>query len=359
MQDNAPTLAAAYLAARCESFMQGGRVIRPAPASRALALARERLADLATARAAWESARADLAAANAHAEPFKAQGFGPHTVTPPEAAPALRAASEAQAKEAAALRRVSALRSLCGAYGGRPFTRRKPGAWGEGERGRLFHFDDAGRGPSVLRDVRDAETVRGCRRVASFYDNPHGESFKDGSGLVIPVVAQLRGRDGRARFVPGYRFGGASDAGAFMLSDIYTASGNGTEEAEEAQADAARAAESLAEKAAEREREYQGAWGAGRAWAEEGERVAALREEARELLRERRAARSVAPAAFPRLCETVRRRVSAILSEIADARETRARLADGEESPYWHDGGATARAAFCDAAGINMESFPA
>lgn len=354
-QDNAPTLARAYLAARAESFIQNGRTIRPAPASRALALARERLADLATARAAYDDARAACDAARALAAPFLAQGFGEHTQTPPEAAPAIVAARKAQDASGAAGRRVVALESLCGKYGGRPFAApRRPGAWGD--KPGLFHFDDAGRGPSVLRDVRDAETVRGCRRVASFYDNPHGESFKDGSGLVIPVVAQLRGRDGCALFVPGYRFGGACDDGAFNLADVYKASGDN---AEEAQAEAARAAESLAEKAAEREREYKGAWGAGCEWREEGEKIERLREEARELLKERRAARSLAPAAFPALCETVRRRVADILAEVTEARERRRTLADGDDSTFFHFGDAQARAAFCDGAGISLESFPA
>lgn len=351
-----PETLAAFRSARSETFIQNGRAIRPAPAGRALAYARERLESAAAAMEAYSDATAAHDAAAALAAPFLSAGFGVHTLTPPDAAPAIRAAQDARAKMESALRRATSARSLCQWFAGGFWTRRPASGWGEG---RTFHLYESNRGAGVLRHVQDAQGVRGCRDVASYYDNPHGESFKDGSGLVIPVVAQLRARNGRAQWVAGWRHGGMDDAGAFDLSRVYVASGPTEEESEEAAQDAARAADSLAERAAEREREYQGAWGAGREWAEEGERVETLRRDALALLAERRAARTLSPALFPNLCETVRRRVSDIWADIQEARERRRTLADGDDSTFFHMNDATARAAFCDGAGIELESFPA
>lgn len=297
---NRPTLADAYARARRD----GSR-----PALAAVAIARERLADLAAAEEAHARAPGDLAAA----------------------------------------RRVRAALALCS----RPSADYGPGTW-QGE-GRLFYWNGGGRGPDVFRDVRDAPDVIG-REASQWYDNPRGESSRDGWGLVVGVVAQLRGRDGRARFVPGFRFCGHDDSGTFDCGDVYTADGREESDAEAARRAAARAADCLAERAAKRESEYQAAWGAGAAWADLAARVADLRREARNVLAERRAARATGADGFPALCGAVRRAVSDILDSIREAREEMERLRDGEESPYCHAGDADARAAFCEAAGL--DAFP-
>lgn len=108
------------------------------------------------------------------------------------------------------------------------------------------------------------------RGDSGWYDNPHGESFKDGSGLVYGVVFQLPGRNGLARFVAGYRSGSDYGEGATVdLGTIYESESSRGDWSYSVQdhddaIEAARAADSMAARAAEREREYQEAYGNGR-----------------------------------------------------------------------------------------------
>jgi hypothetical protein len=108
------------------------------------------------------------------------------------------------------------------------------------------------------------------RGESGWYDNPHGESFKDGSGLVYGVVYQLPGRNGLARFVAGYKSGSdmsegvTVDLGRIFESESSRGDWYGSIQDHDDAKDAARAADSMASREAEREREYQTAYDNGR-----------------------------------------------------------------------------------------------
>lgn len=205
---------------------------------------------------------------------------------------------------------------------------------------------------STFRDVVTAEDVD-SRHPRGFYDNPHGEESRDGSGLVIPYIGQLPGREGKARFVAGYAFGGRDDGGiTFDLSRIFESHG---EEAEDAKEEAARAACGLAESAAESERDYQTAAEAGRQWAECKESEEAARAEALAVLKERKAARGLGH--FPALCTAIREQVAGLREQISESRKRREELAGGDAEMLWFYPDKESRAAFCDGAGL--AEFPA
>ena len=88
--------------------------------------------------------------------------------------------------------------------------------WQHGKPGLAFIQSIKGAG---LRYVGRA-SIEGRRGAFStngpegWITDPHGEYAKDGSGLCWGVVYQLPGRNGKARFVPGYIMGGDSDAWA-------------------------------------------------------------------------------------------------------------------------------------------------
>lgn len=389
-----PNLTTAFRAARRSAYRDAlGRRLPLAPAAAALKLARENLAAMESASAAYDAARARVA-------DLKADALGQ-----PAAAESIHVAA-AEAAEKTALRRLTAARELAGAHaspvwgGGRDYG---AGTWQGGnpdatpsalpfnvppamrtaERaargwhgaramhnrpdsdspamgsprrdagGRFYWHNDS----DVLRNVRDAGDVVRLGHNG-WFDNPYGESWRDGDGLVVGVVGQLRARDGRAVFVAGWRFTGHDDNGTFAMRELFTADGREESDAEAAAEDAARAADSLAERAAEAEREYQAAWGAGQAWADKGEELAAARASVRALLAERREARKAGKAELPAICRAIRDSVSGFLADMAEARREREELAEGNAEPLWHDGGRDARAAFCEGAGIPVTAAP-
>lgn len=341
-----PALTSAYRAARSvrrhyQPDAKGfdSRFSGPPLAHDALGLARDNLARLsdALARLADATARVNAAA--------------------PDASPDERAALCNVAKNAG-----RAVENAREAVRARPFPlNRSPyptaGTWqrpdadsyGRKRSGRFWFWHG---GNAALRNVADSSDILARHERngrGGFCCDPEGETFRDGSGLVFGVVAQLRAKDGRARFVPGSRFGGHDDAGTFDLSDVFTADGSGEDAAEDARKDAARAANELARLAAEQESEYQEAWRAGSTWANAGETIANARRAALALLAERRAARTLSPVAFPALCGVIREKVAALLEQVADARQERADLVD---SIY----GESHRSAFCEGAGVS--AFP-
>lgn len=190
--------------------------------------------------------------------------------------------------------------------------------------------------------------------------DPYGITCRDGTGLCCGVVYQLPARKGCARFVAGYQFGGGDDDGAMLdLSRVYTSlSARGDDcspvDHEDAR-DAACAADSMAQKAAEDEREYQTAWAAGSQWAQEQEAIREARQEALAILAERRAVKG--ESAYPALCKAIRSQVQSLLRTIAKSRAEAAKLASGdvEGLGFWN-GDARLHAVFCEAAGL--ESFP-
>lgn len=207
-----------------------------------------------------------------------------------------------------------------------------------------------------------ADTPRGdvwdSRDSSGWYDNPHGES-RGGSGLIYGLVYQLPARKGQSRFVAAYQ-NGCNDSGALIdFGTVYTSEPGGTwgsAQDDDAARDAARAADSMAEKAAESEREYQTARRAGSDYAQEAETIAEARQEALAILSERRAVKGKGN--YPALCAAIRSQVESLLATIAEARTKRADLANGDaEGLYFWNGDSELRAAFCE--GANLDSFPA
>lgn len=221
------------------------------------------------------------------------------------------------------------------------------------------------------------------REESGWIADAFGDYYKDGTGLCWGEVWQLPGRNGESRFVAGYRFGGGDGGPTLDLSAIYTEPGRWWEPVRrgatghitgggywnwednprsmDAATEAARAADHMANKAAEQEREFQTAWQAGSLWAQEGDAIADFRAELLDLLKQRRAARKDAAFSsntYTSLCTLIRRRVSQLLRDIHKARQRREKLASGESEPlYFWPGDKRLQDAFCDGAGI--DAFPA
>ncbi|ARB05744.1 hypothetical protein [Synechococcus virus S-ESS1] len=195
-------------------------------------------------------------------------------------------------------------------------------------------------------------------RGDGYYTNPWGESFRDESGLCFPVVYQLTGRRGVARFVAGYEFGGVDGGPSLDLSRIYTCDSEEDAEAGAKYSGAIRAAEDAAKEAAEEESEYQTAWRAGSEYAEEMESIQNARRGALAILSERRAlSRKHDAAEAPAICQAIRGQVKAARRRISEARARMAELLAGDcPDCYFWPGEERLRAAFCEGAGL--DSFP-
>jgi hypothetical protein len=186
------------------------------------------------------------------------------------------------------------------------------------------------------------------------------DPFSEGWNLCFGVVYQLPSRNGKARFVAGYDM--ADDEAGLTLdfgtiyesdtdSDYYSSNrfnGDGTK-------DAAYAADELARRAAESEREYQTAWQAGSQYAARGELIADERKAALQLLAERRKARDNG-ANYPAICAAVTGHILNHINAIAEARRAREALRTGNDtsghaSLYWYTSDSDLRAAFNDGAG--------
>lgn len=311
-------LARAYRAARRYYGESGGLSAARRPASLAIAEARRRLVALEAIAAEYTAAQGDGA---------------DHTATP---IPADNAAA------VAARGKLTRARHRAGLYHG-------PDAWA-----RVYPDTD-----SAFRDTVAAHDVTGAGIDHNgWYDNPHGESFRDGSGLCFGVVCQLPGRDGKARYVAGYQFGDCEGGPSLDLSTIYESPAESSWDTPDSMVEAARAADSMAESAAEKEREYKTAWGAGSAYADKLESEEAARAEALAILKERRAARATDPGAYPALCAAIRGKVESLVELIRESREERATLANGDSDPfYFWTGEERLRGAFCEGAGLDR--FPA
>lgn len=211
-----------------------------------------------------------------------------------------------------------------------------------------------------------AECYRGNiwdnRDSSGWLTDPEGWHSRDGSGLIWGEVWQLPGRKGQARFVAGYRIGGCDSGPCLDLSSVYSEDSRDLWgcDAEprnmDAARDAARTADSMAQHAAEEEREYQTAWQAGSRYSDESDSLAAAREELKGILAERRQVKG--QAAYPALCGAIKARVSALLSDIAENRRCMAELAAGDyrDLCFW-PGEERLQDAFCDSA--DLDKFPA
>lgn len=158
---------------------------------------------------------------------------------------------------------------------------------------------------------------------------PYGETFDMAQGLVW----QLPGRKGESLFVAGYAQeeseGYTIDFGRIFREayhgDYYVGSRDLV-----AAIEAARHADSMAEKFAEEEREYQTAWQAGTLYADKSEEVATLRRKIMAILKERREARGAGN--YPALCAALKDKVSDMFGALAKCRADMRQLAKGE---YW------------------------
>jgi hypothetical protein len=195
-----------------------------------------------------------------------------------------------------------------------------------------------------------------------WYDNPHGESFKDGGGLIYGLVYQLRGCGGQARFVAAYQDGANQSCALIDFSKVYASDREDSYWVRHGDKDdiaplraAARAADDMAKSAAETEREYNTAWQAGSRWAHHHEEAATIRAEILGILKERRAVKG-APG-YPALCRAIRDRVASLLADLQARRQKMATLAAGDHSVlgFW-TGDKALQDAFCD--GAELEAFP-
>ena len=186
--------------------------------------------------------------------------------------------------------------------------------------------------------------------------DPYGDTFKDGSGLCYGLVYQLPGRDGHARFVPGFEFGGVDggptlDFGNIFESDARANQWNIDPCDLDGARDAARRADDMAKEAAEAEREYQSAWSAGVQYREKLSEMAALRSRVKSLLHARKAAaRKDKPAVSASVAE--------LRNSISDLQHEAAELKAGDSQPcFFYRGDKRLQAAFIDGAGLKR--FPA
>jgi hypothetical protein len=92
--------------------------------------------------------------------------------------------------------------------------------------------------------------------------------------------------------------------------------------------DAARAADHIAERCAEIEREYQEAWRAGSNYSELGEAIATAWQALRALARERGAVRREGLKGFPAICEAISANAKRYFAELESARKERRELLD-------------------------------
>lgn len=178
-----------------------------------------------------------------------------------------------------------------------------------------------------LRFVGDACDLIGGRNVPTgYYTDAEGDYSTLRAG-----VWQLSGKGRHARLVAGYReFYGKSETNEGSASidcrtiyrvDMRDAFGN-LDEMDETR-EAARAADGIAESTAEREREYNEAYQAGRKAAEIDAEGIDARKELLPLLAELRAIRRAGDKGTPAICRALRSRVDSLLETISEKREAR------------------------------------
>lgn len=240
-------------------------------------------------------------------------------------------------------------------------------AWQDDKRQLAYVENPANAGLRYVGRV-EADTPRGNiwdnREQSGWYTDPYGDTFRDGTGLCYGVVYQLPARDGVARFVAGYQFGGVDGGPTLDLGTIFQkprGDGYAAPQDLDAARDAARAADSMAKHAAEEEREYQFAWQAGSAYLDASNDLATIRAEIRGILQERRQAMNNAAltdSGYFALCDAIRKRVADLLEDMHKRRRVMRELANGDhDSLIFYPGDKRLRDAFCE--GAELDKFPA
>jgi hypothetical protein len=204
------------------------------------------------------------------------------------------------------------------------------------KRGRAWRWLERVDGSGLAVAVENATDRQNGHRCSGYYV----DTFGDGEAQHGAVLIAGREESPRARY-----FAAISDPhndGAFRV--YWTPCDNLD--------DAAALADSLAERDAESQREYDAAWQAGSLWADLGEEVKQDRAALLAILGDRKAATGSAT-----LCAVIREKVDDLLESIRDARAKRDRLAEGDGASnddfyrtFW-DGDADLRAAFNEGAG--------
>lgn len=156
------------------------------------------------------------------------------------------------------------------------------------------------------------------------------------------LVYQLPARNGKPQFVPGYADPDNEGAARLWLGDIIEGD-NG--EDEQSKRDAAYRADSIAERCAEKEREYNEAWQAGNRASDLDEAAAQARKELLAFLRELKPKKPLFCDA-PTLAKAARRKVEDLLETIRKCRAKRDRMID--DCASW------AREAFNEGYGRNV-----
>lgn len=199
------------------------------------------------------------------------------------------------------------------------------------------------------------ECIWDSRGDTGWYADPHGH----GGNLCYGVVYQLPGRNGESRFVAGYDWTDVDGGPTLDLTRVYVEPRSDWEVDVmtcDAAIDAARAADSMAEHAAEEEREYQTAWQAGSRWNDLAEVISDARKKALAILAERHKVKG--SDASPVLCEVIRDKIRDLVDSIAESRAEQRKLADGDARDlYFWPGDQRLRDAFMEGAGL--DKFPA
>lgn len=219
----------------------------------------------------------------------------------------------------------------------------RPAAWNPAytdDNGRAWRWHETAEG-SGLRVAVENATEKANRNTTGYYVDTFADESQHG------VVLSTRDPESpRARF-----FAAISDPyndGAYRI----------LWESHDDMDSAVRAADSLAERAAEESRAYDAAFQAGARYSDLGEEITASRAEALAILKDRKTARGSAT-----LCAVIREKVDSLVVAIAEARAARERLAngEGESSDDWArafwTGDKRLQAAFVVGAGLAR--FPA
>ncbi|RNJ49381.1 hypothetical protein D1O30_06975 [Methylocystis hirsuta] len=180
-----------------------------------------------------------------------------------------------------------------------------------------------------LRFVDHADKICDGIRHQGWYTDDDGISGE----VLRGAVWQLPARRGVARYIAGYKDPNNKGA-AFVDLDIISfapaasLSRLGDLANESAKHDAARRADSIAERNAKRERDYNAEFHAGSEWSDMAEQITRIRQETLALLRELRPLRHAATIEVPTICKHLRRDIESGLAEIHKLRRRRAEIFD-------------------------------